>query len=137
MHINVHCTCGYTLLHSWQTLPRLRQPSFPENLDVDDSAQRTMHSAKCNRRCTSAGSNWCRTCMLYGCQRNSNFVILLKLKEEISIGFRRALTRGVSSSNALTAVIFSSTRIVLRLPEFSLLSLKLIARRLNIFVEIT
>ena len=65
----------------------------------------TNHSAKCNRRGKSVGSNWCRTCILYGCQRSSNFVILLKLEEEISMGFRRALTRGFSSSNALIAAI--------------------------------
>ena len=28
----------------------------------------TNHSAKCNRRGKSVGSNWCRTCILYGCQ---------------------------------------------------------------------
>ena len=56
----------------------------------------------------------------------SSFVILLKLDFETATGLRRALTpRGVSANSSLTAAMFASFRVVLRLAELDLLRLRL------------
>ena len=57
----------------------------------------------------------------------SSLVVLLNPADEIATGLRRALTsHGLCWSRALTAAIFSADRLVRRLPELPLLSLRLV-----------
>ena len=57
----------------------------------------------------------------------SSLVVLLNPADEIATGLRRALTsRGLCWGRALTAAIFSADRLVRRLPELPLLSLRLV-----------
>ena len=62
-------------------------------------------------------NNLCHTCIRYGCHPKSSLVILLRPADKIRRGLRRAITSGFSWRRSLTASIFSTGLVALRLPH--------------------